>query len=88
MHDFYPSLSILIKPLHDRISLKKPAWTALHTNIVRQVKSHIKSLPCLYIAHPYAYKIVETDASDLGYGVILKQLHEGKEQIISFTSKY
>ena len=31
-------------------------------------------------------KIVETDASDIGYGGILKQLHNNKECIVQFTS--
>ena len=33
----------------------------------------IKELPCLTIPNPDANLIVETDASDIGYGGILKQ---------------
>ncbi|XLU98895.1 hypothetical protein S245_013235, partial [Arachis hypogaea] len=30
-----------------------------------------RNLPCLYLPIPHAFKIVETDASDLGYGAIV-----------------
>uniref|UniRef100_UPI0030C77007 Ty3/Gypsy family RNase HI domain-containing protein n=1 Tax=Bradyrhizobium sp. TM233 TaxID=2599801 RepID=UPI0030C77007 len=35
-----------------------------------------------------AFKIIETDASDIGLGGILKQKVFDKEQIIAFTSKH
>ena len=43
------------------------------TQIVRKIKGQIKILPCLYLADPKLFKIVETNASDIGYGGILKQ---------------
>ena len=45
----------------------------LATKAVKLVKSKVKKLPCLALVSPYSFKIVETDASDLGYGGILKQ---------------
>ena len=30
--------------------------------------------PCIFIPSPNTFKIVETDASDIGYGGILKQV--------------
>ncbi|XLU45509.1 hypothetical protein S245_040323, partial [Arachis hypogaea] len=45
-------------------------------------------LPCPYLPVPQAFKIVETDASDQGYGSILKQKLNNKECIIAFTSKH
>lgn len=44
------------------------------TNVVKQVKSIVKKLPCLVIPDPGASLVVETDASELGYGGILKQI--------------
>ena len=41
--------------------------------LVKQIKSHVKTLPCLGIPTINAFKIVETDASDIGYDGILKQ---------------
>ena len=40
-----------------------------------KVKQIVKSLPCLGTPDPEASLIVETDASDLGYGGILKQVN-------------
>ena len=42
--------------------------------IVRQIKKFVKQLPCIVIPSPNTFKIVKTDAFDVGYGGILKQL--------------
>ena len=48
---------------------------------------HVKSLPCLGIPNPHAFMTVETDASDIGYGGILKQRLGAKiEQLVRFHS--
>ena len=46
-------------------------------------------MPCLGIPSVDAFKIVETDASDIGYGGILKQRVslESSEQIVRFYSE-
>ncbi|CAN1262230.1 hypothetical protein LINPERPRIM_LOCUS11202 [Linum perenne] len=46
----------------------------------------VKELLCLSILHPDAFKIVETDASNLGCGGTLKQIHNNKEQLVRYTS--
>ncbi|CAL9012685.1 unnamed protein product [Prunus brigantina] len=60
-------------PLFDRLQSNPPTWTTIHTDIVKQIKTHVKTLPCLGIPSVDSFKIVETDASDIGYGGILKQ---------------
>ncbi|XLU34931.1 hypothetical protein S245_070997, partial [Arachis hypogaea] len=75
-------------PLHDRLKKNPPPWTDKHSDIIRFLKTKVRNLPCLYLPVPHAFKIVETDASDLGYGGILKQKLHDKECIIVFTSKY
>ena len=52
--------------------------------VTKQIKSHVKTLPCLGIPTVDAFKIVETDASNIGYGGILKQRVSPKssEQIV------
>jgi len=56
-------------------------WSAVHTQIIQQVKQHVKSLPCLGIPHPDAFMIV------IGYGSILKQkLGTSNEQLVRFHS--
>ena len=42
--------------------------------IIRQIKKYVKQLPCIVIPSPNTFKIVEIDASDIGYGGILKQV--------------
>ena len=54
----------------------------------QQVKEWMESItksPELMLALP---KIVETDASDLGYGGILKQKDHDKEQIVQYVSAH
>ena len=61
------------KPLFERLQSNPPPWTSIYTSIVQDIKKHVKTLPCLGISTPSAFKIVETDASDIGFGGILKQ---------------
>jgi len=70
--DFFPKLCQTCAPLYKRLRKNPSPWTEAHSQIVRQVKLHVKSLPCLGIPNPHAFMIVETDASDIGYGGILK----------------
>ncbi|WMV26068.1 hypothetical protein MTR67_019453 [Solanum verrucosum] len=46
---------------------KKP-WTNSLTDLVKTIKERVKSLPSLTLANPTWPKIVETDASNIGYG--------------------
>ena len=45
-------------------------------------------LGLLHISNPFAYKVVEINASDIRYIGILEQVKDDKEQVIPFTSKY
>ena len=62
-----------------------PLWTSNHTQIVKKIKNQIKSLSCLHLADPNLPKIVETDASDVEYGGILKQKYGEQEQLVHIT---
>nr|KYP70658.1 polyprotein [Cajanus cajan] len=85
--DFFPQLNNLIQPLHERLKKYPPPWTDVHTNIVKQIRQQVKVLPCLYLPNPNLPKIVETDASDIGYGGVLKQRMHNTENCIAFTSQ-
>ena len=63
-------------------------WIDRHTMIVRQIKKYVRQLPCIVIPSPDTFKIVEIDASEIGYGGILKQIakNDAKEQIVRFHS--
>jgi hypothetical protein len=71
--DFYQNLRKQCKPLFDRLQTNPPSWTSVHTSIVQDIKKYVKTLPCLGIPTINSFKIVETNASDIGYGGILKQ---------------
>ena len=75
-------------PLFDQLQYNPPLWSDVHTSLVKQIKSHVKTLPYLGIPTVDAFKIVETDTSDIGYGGILKQRVSSKssEQIVRFYS--
>ena len=85
---FNPNLRILIKPLFQRFKKNPAPWSSEHTQVVEQVKSQVKELPCLGILHPEAFPIIETDASNIGYGGILKQNFENKISIVRFHSGF
>ena len=85
--DFFLKLRQTCAPLYERLSKNPSPWTDAHSQIVQQIKMHVKSLPCLGIPNPHAFMIVETDASDIGYGGILKQrLEAKKQQLVRFHS--
>ena len=42
--------------------------------LLNKSKSHVKTLPCLGIPTVSAFKIVETNTFDIGYGGILKRV--------------
>lgn len=60
--------------LYDRLKKNPKPWTESHTLAVQKIKKRVISLPCLMLANPNWKKIIETDASDIGYGGILKQV--------------
>ena len=60
--DFYKDMRKQCKPLFDRLKSNPPPWSDVHTSLVQQIKSHVKTLPCLGIPTVGAFKIVETGA--------------------------
>jgi len=56
--------------------------------LLKNIKKQVQKIPCFHIANPPALKIVEIDVSKLGYGDILKQVQNFKEQILQFTSAH
>ena len=86
--EFIPKIRQICAPLFQRLQKNPPAWTDKHTQIIKQIKENVKSLPCLVIPNPTAFMIVETDASEIGYGGILKQRlnNSSGEHIVRFYS--
>ena len=85
--DFIPKIRIIAKSLFNRLRKNPKPWEKEHSEAVRKIKNLVKTLPCIGIQNPEANLIVETDASDLGFGGILKQkLKESREQIVKYHS--
>lgn len=85
--DFYKELAFNTKILYEQLRKKKSSeWSDAHTRVIKNIKQKFKEIPCLSIADPHAKKIVETDASNIGYGGILKQKIDNKEVLIRYTS--
>ena len=86
--DFYQNLKQQCKPLFDRLRTNPSPWTPTHTLVVQEIKKYVKTLPCLGIPSVNSFKIVQTDASNIGYGGILLQRvsPNSPEQIVCFHS--
>ncbi|XP_045802471.1 uncharacterized protein LOC123896071 [Trifolium pratense] len=86
--DYYKNLSSDTAILYNRLKNKPDPWTDAHTRAVQRIKTRVKCLPCLSLENPKFFKIVETDASNIGYGGILKQVSpdNNKEVLVRFTS--
>ena len=55
-------------------------WTEAHTEAVRKIKSKVGHLPILHVASDELFKIVESNASDQGWGGVLKQVKVGRSK--------
>jgi hypothetical protein len=73
---FYKGCAQDRKLLNDRLKKDPMPWTEAHSQAVRNIKSKAKTLPLLYISDDDLPKIVETDASNLGWGAVLKQVRK------------
>lgn len=72
--EYYKKIAQDFAPLYERLKKNPPPWSERHTKVV--------------IATPKWQKIVETDASNIEYGGILKQYDSvtSKEELVRFTS--
>ena len=86
MSNFIKDISQFCALLRQRLKKNPVPWNEEHTKIVKTVKSKVKNLPCLALANAEAFEIVETDASDIDYGGILKQRDGNQEKLVRYTS--
>ncbi|XLT46533.1 hypothetical protein HN873_039137 [Arachis hypogaea] len=89
MAEFLLGIRVTCEPLYKRLRKNPPPWTEEITSIIIKIKNAIKEIPCIIILDPLVKLIVETDASELGYGGILKQIppNSSKEQIEDLFNK-
>ena len=82
--DYFKDLRNICEPLYKRLGKNAPIWIEHHTNLVKKIKQRVKRLPCISIPHPNALLIVKSDASNLGYGDILKQEYNNQVHIVRY----
>ncbi|CAN4091661.1 unnamed protein product [Withania somnifera] len=70
--DFIPKVRNICKLLYDRLKKTRVQWEKEQIEALLKIKEIVKNLPCLGIPNPDFIMIVETDASEIGYGGILK----------------
>jgi len=80
--NFYQDCATDRSILNKRLKKNPPQWTEKHTRPVQNIKDKVKSLPILNVSNDNAFKIVETDASNIGWGGILKQRKGDTEQVV------
>ncbi|TYK01213.1 Enzymatic polyprotein [Cucumis melo var. makuwa] len=84
--DFIRDLRSICLPLYDRLKKNLKPWMDEHTRAVQSIKSLAKSIPCLSLVDEQAKLVIDTDASEIGYGGILKQELNGKISIVRYHS--
>jgi len=48
--DYYLNISRLAKPLYDRLKTNLIPWFDLHTDLVKQIKKQVQTIPLLHLA--------------------------------------
>ncbi|CAN4103735.1 unnamed protein product [Withania somnifera] len=70
---FIPNIRLICESLYKRLRNNPIPWSEDQTRTVRDIKKIVRKISCLGIPNPTAFMIVETDASNEGYGEILKR---------------
>lgn len=85
---FLPNLATLSHPL--RALLKNSnqfCWLSEHQKSFDSLKHLIGNIDCLGYFDPTDHTILVTDASGVGLGAVLVQIHQGRTRIISYASR-
>ena len=85
---FVPSFSSRVEPLRKQLRKDAPPfkWTEEMSAAMEDVKSAILNSSALAPFDPSLQTYVTTDASDVGLGAVLSQLHPEGERVVAFAS--
>jgi hypothetical protein len=64
--------------LQCRLKKSPPPWTTSTTEVVKRIKTKVKTLPALTLLSEQGQYIIETDASNDAWGGVLVEKIEGK----------
>ena len=85
---FIPSFADIAKPLHQLLeSGRRFEWTTEAHSAFLILKEKLTQTPILGFPLPNEPFILDTDASSYATGVVLSQIHEGKEKVIAYYSR-
>ncbi|KAM7522596.1 hypothetical protein LguiA_012498 [Lonicera macranthoides] len=77
---YFPKIAHLRIPLQSKLKQEiKWTWTPSDSEVVRKIKKQVIDLPQLYNPGPEDYLIIETDASELAWGGVLKAKRPNEE---------
>ena len=83
---FVSGYSTLVDPLRSALKAERFQWTTELESCFREVISKIINSAALTMYDPDLPTIVTSDASDVGLGAVLSQIHPEGERVISFAS--
>ncbi|PKI71203.1 hypothetical protein CRG98_008378 [Punica granatum] len=84
LRDFLPKIAKLTCPL-EKMLKDASAWSPTQTKAIKELKAQLQSLPPLQIRFT-GKKILQTDASDRYWGVVLLEELNGKRHICGYRS--
>ena len=83
---FVPGYSTLVDPLRAALKQERFHWTEELDKTFRQVISKILESQVLAMFDPDLPSVVTSDASDVGLGAVLSQMHSEGERVVAFAS--
>ena len=83
---FVDRFSTLVDPLRAALKIERFLWTAELETCFREVISRIVNSSALTMYDPELQTVVTSDASDVGLGAVLSQIHPDGERVIAFAS--
>ena len=85
---FVPAFADIARPLHKLTEKGKPfTWTKECDSSFHCLKEALASTPVLAYPESEDPFVLDTDASNVGIGAVLSQVHQGHERVIAYYSQ-
>ena len=82
---FVRSFSNVARPLRQLCEIGHPfKWTKECNDSFQQLKAALESAPVLAYPHSAVPFLLDSDASNVGIGAVLSQVHNGEERVIAY----
>nr|XP_011313386.1 PREDICTED: uncharacterized protein LOC105272851 [Fopius arisanus] len=85
---FIPEFATVAQPLTRLTKVKQPwVWETEQQEAFEALKKHLTSAPTLACPDFSLHFTLQTDASSVGLGAVLTQVHEEQERVIAYASR-